>query len=189
MPILSKGKPQAGLPVWRLNRVLAILQSRIESLSKEGKRETPIVWSTAHMYSTTQLAKMVALQRGLNPELAGLVCAFHDVYTLHTGEYHDHGRKALGYIQEVVKEYNEKWGSFHGEINEAEINLIYQAIKGHSDKSVVTDLPYAELLKDVDSFDAFLFGFEPQEGSAREDRTSKMLNEFNIDKKLSELKG
>jgi uncharacterized protein len=188
MPILSKGKPEAGLPVWRLNRVLAILQTRIETLSKEGNRETPIVWSTAHMYTTTQLAKIVAIQRSLNPELAGLVCAFHDVHTLHTGKYQDHGLKALGYIQEIVREYNDKWSDQLGDISEAEVEIIYQAIRGHSDKNVVTELPYEELLKDVDSLDAFLHGFEPQEKSAREERTIRLLDEFNIDDQLSVLK-
>jgi uncharacterized protein len=189
MPILSKRKPEAGLPVWRLNRVLAILQSRIEALSKEGKRETPIVWNAAHMYSTTQLAKIVALQRGLNPEIAGLVCAFHDVHTLHTGEYEDHGPKAKEYIQEIVGEFNKRWGDQLSKISGAETEIIYQAISGHSDKSVVTELPYAELLKDVDSVDSFLYGFEPREGSAREERTSRMLKGFNIDEQLSKLKG
>jgi uncharacterized protein len=189
MPILSKGNPEAGLPVWRLNRVLAILQSRIEALSKEEKRETPIVWGAAHMYSTTQLAKVVALQRGLNPELAGLVCAFHDVYTLHTNEYEDHGARAKAYIHEIVEEHNERWGAQLGDISDAEVAIIYEAVRGHSDKSVVTEFPYAELLKDVDSLDSFLYGFEPWEGTAREQRISRMLNEFNIHRQLSELKG
>ncbi|MFW9846968.1 MAG: phosphohydrolase [Candidatus Thorarchaeota archaeon] len=189
MPILSKGEPEAGLQVWRLNRILAIMQSRIEALSSNGKRETPIVWGAAHMYSTSQLAKVVALQRGLNPELAGLVCAFHDVHTLHTAEYEDHGPKAKKYILEIVAEYNKKWSNQLGEISEAEIELIYQAIKDHSDKSIVTKLPYAELLKDVDSFDAFLHGFEPIEKSAIEERIARMLKEFNIGRQLSNLKG
>ncbi|MFX0055008.1 MAG: HD domain-containing protein [Promethearchaeota archaeon] len=189
MPILSKRKPEAGLQVWRLNRVLAILQSRIEALSSEGLRETPIVWGAAHMYSTTQLAKIVALQRRLNPELAGLVCAFHDVHTLHTNEYEDHGPKAREYILEIVEEYNKRWGTQLGEISDDEVKIIFQAIRGHSDKSRVTELPYAELLKDVDCLDAFLYGFEPREGSAREERTSSMLKDFNIDEQLSELKG
>jgi uncharacterized protein len=141
------------------------------------------------MYSTTQLAKVVALQRGLNPELAGLVCAFHDVHTLQTNEYENHGPKAKEYILEIIGEYNKKWGTHLGEVTDAEVAIIYQAISGHSDKTIVTELPYAELLKDVDCLDAFLYGFEPREGTAREERTSRMLSEFNIDKHLSDLKG
>ncbi|MHA1309079.1 MAG: hypothetical protein ACTSO7_17990, partial [Candidatus Heimdallarchaeota archaeon] len=53
-----------GLPVWRLNRVLAIIQQRIQKLS-EDNRELPITWSVMHMYSTMQLAKLVALKRDL----------------------------------------------------------------------------------------------------------------------------
>ena len=85
MPIPCRGEPEVGLPVWRLNRVLAILQSRIEALSRDRKREIPIVWGAAHMYSTTQLAKITAIRRNLNPAIAGLVCAFQEVLTLHIG--------------------------------------------------------------------------------------------------------
>ena len=72
-----------GLSVWRLNRILSIIHERAKRLT-DTNREIPLVWSEMHMYTTMQLAKLVAIQRDLNPELAGLVCAFHDIYTLLT---------------------------------------------------------------------------------------------------------
>ena len=173
------GEPQAGLPVWRLNQVLTIIQERIQKLSDEG-RWAPIVWSSMHMYSTTQIGKLVALKRGLNPEFAGLVCAFHDIYTLHTGAYDDHDEKAADYVKEIISEYNKRWGDKLSIISDDEIEKIIQAIKGHSDKMTVVDDPYAELLKDVDSLDAHLHGLEPTEELGRRERLEKVLLEFRI---------
>jgi uncharacterized protein len=173
------GEPEAGLPVWRLNQVLTIIQERIQKLSDEG-RWAPIVWSSMHMYSTTQLAKLVALSRGLDPEFAALVCAFHDIYTLHTGEYEDHDVRAAEYIPEIVAEFNQRWGSKLGEISDEEVERIIQAIKGHSNKIVIVDDPYAELLKDVDSLDAHLHGMEPRQESGRRMRVNKVLSEFHL---------
>jgi uncharacterized protein len=174
------GLPEKGIPVWRLNHILKIIQERIQELSDEG-RWAPLVWSSMHMYSTTQLGKLVALKRNLDQEFAGLVCAFHDIYTLHTGEYEDHDVKAADYIREIVSEYNKKWSDEFGEISEDEIERIISAIRGHSDKMTVSDDPYAELLKDVDSVDARLHGLEPREESGRRERSDKVADEFDIE--------
>jgi uncharacterized protein len=174
------GKPQDGLPVWRLNQVLSIIQDRIQKLSDDG-RWAPLVWSSMHMYSTTQLGKLVALKRCLDPEFAGLVCAFHDIYTLHTGEYEDHDKKAANYIREIVMEYNERWGEQLSLISNEEVERIIIAIEGHSDKITVTNDPYAELLKDVDSIDAHLHGLKPQETAlGRQKRLNMFFTEFQI---------
>ncbi len=177
---MAGGKPRAGLPVWRLNQVLTIIQERFHKLSDEGRR-APLVWSAMHMYSTTQLAKLVALKRGLNPEFAALVCAFHDIYTLHTGEYENHGQKADTYIREIVEEYNERCGNQLSTISEEEMEKIIEAVKGHSNKKAIVDDPYAELLKDVDSLDAYLHGFEAQEESGRLARRNKVAAELGIE--------
>ena len=132
------------------------------------------------MYTTVQLAKILAIKRNLNPELAGLVCVFHDVHTLHTGEYENHGEKAEPYIREIVQEYNTRCGSNIGLISDVEIDIIIQAIRVHSDKTPVSVDPYTELLKDVDSIDAYLHGMEPWEGSARLQRVTFTLKELEL---------
>jgi uncharacterized protein len=128
-----------------------------------------------------QLAKLFALKRGLNPEFAGLVCAFHDIYTLHTGEWEHHAEKAGSYVQEIVDEYNERWGEKLGVIFQEEVDGIISAIRGHSDKIEITDDPYAELLKDVDTVDAYFHGMEPSETAAgRRKRLSSFFKEFQL---------
>jgi len=171
--------PEDGLPVWRLNLVIEIITDRYREIP-DKKREIPLVWSIMHMYTTTQLAKILALKRNLNPELAGLVCIFHDVYTLHTGEYRNHGAKAEPYIKEIIAEYNEKWGSELGYITVEETTLIINSIAVHSDKLMVSNDPYTELLKDVDSLDAYLHGMEPLESNGRLDRVNSTLKELGF---------
>ena len=174
------GEPENGLPVWRLNQVLTIIQERIQNISNEG-RWAPMVWSVMHMYSTAQLGKLFAIKRGLDPEFAGLVCAFHDIYTLHTGKWEDHATNADRYVKDIAEEYNERWGNKLGMISDKEIERIINAIRGHSDKVEITNDPYAELLKDVDTVDAYFHGLEPSETAAgRRKRLNFFFKEFHL---------
>ena len=183
---MSGGEPEAGLPVWRLNQILLILHIRLESIVNDKERESgiPISWSVLHMHTTTQLAKLLAIKRGCDVELAAMIAAFHDVYSLHTGKWEDHGKKAEPYIREIVTEYNEVWGNQLGIVTEEEIKQIIKAIRGHSDKEKVVKDQYAELLKDVDSLDSYLHGFEPT--GQRLERTSKVFSELGFSKEESD---
>jgi hypothetical protein len=172
-------KPEDGLPVWRLNMVQEIITDRYLEIPNKN-RKVPMVWSIMHMYTTTQLAKILALKRNLIPELAGLICTFHDVYTLHTGEHRDHGVKAEPYIKQIIADYNERWGSELGNITDDETALIIDSIAVHSNKLTITDDPYTELLKDVDSFDAYLHGMEPLKSNGRLVRVNSTLKELGF---------
>ncbi len=166
-----------GLPVWRLNGILSIIDKRMRSLDLNG-RFVPISWSTKHMYSTSQLAKIIALKRGIDPELAGLTCAFHDIYTIHTGLTKDHGIRGEKYIREIITEYNKKWQSKLPIITEDEVEHIIKAIRDHSDKITVTNDPLAELVKDVDSLDSYLHGMTTDK--RRNLRINRLLKELDI---------
>jgi len=178
--LCQNGKPEAGLPVWRLNMIHEIIQERCQRLSDKN-RDIPLVWSIMHMYTTMQLAKIYAIKRNLNPELAGLVCVFHDIHSLHTGEHENHGERAAPYIKEIIQQYNMRWGSEIGVISEDEVETIVQAIRVHSDKTSVSDEPYTELLKDIDSLDAYLNGMEPWEKSSRLQRVKSALKELTLE--------
>ncbi len=166
--------------MWRLNRILSIIHERAKKLTVTD-REIPIVWSEMHMYTTMQLAKLVAMQRGLNPELAGLVCAFHDIYTLLTGAHKDHGLLAKQYIVEIITEYNENTRDELSPITDDEQQCIIESVKVHSDKQTVEENAYAELLKDVDSLDSYLAGFTPGRRSGRMPRINSLFTSLNID--------
>jgi uncharacterized protein len=172
-------KPEGGLPVWRLNMIHEILFERFHTLSKEN-REVPLVWSIMHMHTTTQLAKILAIKRNLDPELAGLVSVFHDVYTLLTGRYKDHGVKAEEYIREIVGVYNKECRQVTGTISEENVSVIVEAVADHSDKQNVSENPYTELLRDADSLDAYLNGMKPWEGTGREQRVRAVIKELGL---------
>lgn len=171
---------QNRFPTWRLNLVLAIILKKVESTSIE-KRELPLVWSYMHMFSTMQIAKLLALRRGLDPELASLTCAFHDIHTLLTGSTKDHGVNAAKHIREIVQEYNQNSRGELPEITKEEVDRIINAIAVHSDKKTVTNDPLAEFLKDVDSLDSYLHGMIQWKESGRIPRGNKVLKELNID--------
>jgi len=173
-------KGRNGLSVWRLNRILSIIHNRANKLT-EVEREIPIVWSEMHMYSTMQLAKLVAMQRDLNPEFAGLVCAFHDIYTLLKGRHKDHGLLAKKYIVEVIAEYNENTRDELSPITKEEQQCIIDAVKVHSNKNTVEENVYAELLKDVDSLDSYLSGNTPGYRSGRMPRINALFTSLNIE--------
>lgn len=183
---MSGAEPENGLPVWRLNQILLILQIRMESIMNDPDRKSgvPISWSVLHMHTTTQLAKLLAIKRGCDVELAAMVAAFHDVYSYHTGKWEDHWKKADPYVREIVTEYNEVWGEQLGVITEAEVKQIIKAIKGHSDKEEVVKDPYTELMKDVDCLDSYLHGFEPRNSSL--ERVSKVFSELGFSKNDSD---
>ncbi|MFX1484450.1 MAG: HD domain-containing protein [Promethearchaeota archaeon] len=179
---MSGGKPGDGLPVWRLNQILLILQIRVETITNDKNRESgiPVSWSVMHMHTTTQLAKLLAMKRGCDVEIAAMTAAFHDVYSLHTGKWEDHGKLAKPYIDEIINEYNEVWGDQLGSITEEEVKQIIGAIRDHSEKEKIVKDQYAELLKDVDCIDSYLHGFEPK--GAHLERVSKVFTELGFSK-------
>lgn len=172
-----------GLNVWRLNRLLSIFIERIQTLSEDG-REIPIIWSIMHMFGTVQLAKLLALKRGIDPELAALTSAFHDIYTLHTGLTENHATLAKKYIIEIIKEYDKRRGKLP-EITGDEVERIIRVVDVHGKKHNFSDDPLKELLKDVDSLDAFLSGLsdlnlKKGQTTGRLLRTNNTLKDFGI---------
>ncbi len=96
------------------------------------------------MHTTMQLAKLIALQRNIDPELAGLVCVFHDIYTLYTGFHKDHGLLAEKHIVEIIAEYNENTRDELSPVTAEEQMCIIAAVKVHSDKQSMEENVYAE---------------------------------------------
>ena len=172
-------KGRNGLHVWRLNRILPIIQEKILTL-EEKDRELPIVWSVAHMFTTMQLAKILALRRNIDPEIAGLAGVFHDIYTMITGKTEDHGVKAKTLILEIIEEYNNKRREALPMITTEEVNQIIYAIEVHSNKNDRSEHPLVELLRDADSLDSYIHGMTPGRKSGRIPRINGIMDELGI---------
>ena len=165
------------LSVKRLNRILAMLLADWKGLSDEG-RDFPIRWNIMHMYSTSQLAKLLAIRRGLDPELAGIAAALHDIAVVATKKHEGHAQAAERYIDDFLEAYNAKAGTKLASIMEQERDQIVRAVAEHSDKETDSGDPFVELLKDVDSLDRYLHGIKMEE--AHVERCNKMMRELGF---------
>ena len=50
-------------------------------------RDLPIEWNVMHMYTSAQLAKLLASKRSIDPEKAALVATLHDIAVVETGKH------------------------------------------------------------------------------------------------------
>lgn len=167
------------LNVKRINRIVSMLFEEIRSLSDEG-RDLPIRWNVMHMYSSSQLAKLLALRKGLNMELASIAAAIHDIAVIVTKKTEGHAEKAEKYVRDFIEKYNKSILEKNIQIiTDEEEALLINAIIKHSDKKTYSDDPFVELLKDVDSLDRYLHGIK-SEGAYLE-RCTKVFNEFGIE--------
>lgn len=147
------------LDMKRLNRILSYIFEDIKNLSDDD-RDLPMRWSVMHMYSSSQLGALVALKKGLNPELLGIIAALHDIGAIKTKRRENHARNASKYIYEIIELYNSTLRGDSPIINESEISIIHEAVINHSDKNIKSEDPYVEAMKDVDSLDRYLHGIE-----------------------------
>ncbi|ERJ11344.1 HD domain-containing protein [Haloplasma contractile] len=174
----NQGKNFIRLPMKRLNRILALLLKDMKDLNDEG-RELPIRWNIMHMYSSVQIAKLLAFKRGINTELAAIAAALHDIGVVKTKKRKDHAQAAKPFVYEYLNLYNSQFGDKLGEITEEEIELIVTAIVKHSEKEKIDEHPFIELLKDVDSVDRYLHGVITK--SDHLNRCKRVTRELNLE--------
>ena len=155
------------LSVRRLNRILTMLLSDMKDLTDEG-RDFPICWNIMHMYSSSQLAKLLAIHRGMEPELAGIAAALHDLGVVMTKKHVGHAEAAPPYVYDFLGKYNRELGTKLTKVTEEEMEAVVKAVVQHSEKELNSNDPFVELLKDVDSLDGYLHGAR-QKGHALKD--------------------
>ncbi len=134
-----------------------MLLADMKDLTDEG-RDFPIRWNIMHMYSSSQLAKLLAMHRGIEPELAGIAAALHDIGVVMTKKHEGHAEGAEKYVYEFLEKYNIESGKKLPPVTKEEMEKVVKAIVKHSDKEANSNDPFVELLKDVDSLDGYLHG-------------------------------
>jgi uncharacterized protein len=177
---MSKGRidtKERKLPVKRLNRMLTMLLFDMKDLSDEG-RDLPIRWNIMHMYSSSQLAKLLAMHREIEPELAGIAAALHDIGVVMTKKHEGHAEAAVKYIEDFIEKFNDEWGTKLSKVTQEEKEEIIKAIVQHSEKKIYSDDPFVELLKDVDSLDGYLHGIKTE--GTRLERCKNVMRELGI---------
>lgn len=167
----------AQLNVKRVNSLLVTLFEQMRYLEDEG-RDLPIKWNMMHMYSSSQLAKILALRRGIDMELASIAATLHDIAVIMTKKRDNHAERAEEYVRQAIKDFNNKNGEKLGRINDEEVELLVKAISQHSNKEEYTQDSFVELLKDIDSLDRYLHGIKSE--GAYIERCKKVFNELGI---------
>jgi len=173
----NRSEKKGTFSVRRVNRILAMLLSEMKDMTDEG-RDFPIRWNIMHMYSSSQLAKLLAIHRGLDPELAGIAAALHDIGVVMTKKHEGHAEAAAPYVNDFIERYNQESGAKLSKVTPEEKEAIVRAIVQHSEKELNSNDPFVELLRDVDSIDAYLHGVEIEGG--RLERCKKVKKELGI---------
>lgn len=165
----------------RLNEVIVMMFNEVRDLTDEG-RDYPILWNVMHMFSSSQLAKILALRRGLDVELASIAALLHDIAVIVTKKSAGHAEKAEKYVRDILSKYNEKIVDYSYKISGSEEDILVTAIMKHSDKETDSGDPFIELLKDIDSIDRYLHGVKTE--GAYLERCTKVLKELGIEDHL-----
>lgn len=142
----------------RLLQLQSRLLREIEKYEKlVSERDKMIDWERVHMASCARLGYLMAIGRGVDPELASCACAVHDYGRILTGKQEGHAE--AGYLP--GKEFLYQTELF----KEEEIEIIAMAIKNHSRKSEIGS-PLEEIVKDADVVDFYQYGY----GFSREEQ-------------------
>ena len=126
-------------------KLLEVIRTRPEM----AERDETLEWEQVHMASASRTAYLLALERGVDPELAACAAAVHDFGRILTGKQANHAE--AGYLP--VRDFLRDTGLF----SETEIDTISLAVKNHSSKMVV-GTPIEEIVKDADVIDCYQYG-------------------------------
>ena len=119
---------------------LEILRNKVDELISLGRKDKQRYYYV-HLYAVSHFGAVLAVKRGLDPELASICGMLHDIYQVTTGIMDDHANKGSIVAKKILESINL--------FTNGEIEIITTAISRHSDKHK-KQLPYDELLKDAD---------------------------------------
>lgn len=126
----------------RILKVRDYVNHIIDHIPSEEERRI----ATIHTYGVAQFCSMIALKRGLNPELAYISGLLHDIYTYFTGSSLCHSISGADMARTAIRAMNI--------FTQEEKEIILSAIFYHSDKEHIHD-EYDEVLKDADVLQHF----------------------------------
>lgn len=130
----------------RLELVREKIDSIIQKMAKEEERK----YAYIHVYGVAQAAALLAISRKQDVELCCIAAMLHDaaIYALNC-PHKEHAKKSAEYSKKLLKTMNL--------FTEEEIENITHMIASHSDKMIRHDGGMAELLKDADVLQHYLY--------------------------------
>ena len=153
-----------------MNRVESVRQVIDEILRRQPDVEERRC-GFVHLYGVAQACAMLALWRGLDPELCTIAGMLHDIWSYKSGDPTDHAKLGSVEAQRIMSEL--------GCFSEAETATVGAAIAHHSDKDEVHS-DFDELLKDADVLQHHLYNtsFEPLQHM--KPRLAAILDELGV---------
>lgn len=153
--------------------------TRIETVHSRMRRllaEAPVneelkLLFAAHMHAVSNMASMIALKRGFDPELAAIAGAMHDIASFKTGNFELHGERGAVMARELLWEL--------AVTSKDETDQICQAIYNHNYKERV-DSPFDEILKDADVWQHCFYDSAMPPAPKEALRFQNLLKEFEI---------
>jgi uncharacterized protein len=128
-----------------------------------------------HLYGVAQTCALLALKRGLDPELCTVAGMLHDIWSYKTGDPTNHATLGCVEAQKILSEL--------GHFTQEEIAVISEAISYHSDKGEV-DGTIDELLKDADVLQHFLYNTSLPPHEWVKGRLPQILGELGLSETL-----
>ena len=152
-----------------MNRFLKLQYSLLDVIAAQEdspERDEALAWETVHMASCGRTAWLLALERGVDPELPACAAVVHDYGRIITGVQKDHANAGFLPVQDFLKST--------GLFTPSEIAKIAAAVKNHSSKKI-TGSDIDEIVKDADVIDCYQLGL-PFDRPEKELRYNKWLS-------------
>ena len=151
----------------RIEQVRQVVDETLRQQLSEEERRCGFV----HLYGVAQACALLALHRGLDPELGTIAGMLHDLWSYKTLDTTAHGPRSAVLARGILEEL--------GCFGPNEIEVICHAIEHHSDKEGIHG-PFDELLKDADVLQHYLYNtlfpvIEKEKG-----RLSVVLDELGV---------
>lgn len=129
-----------------------------------------------HLYGVAQACSMIAVKRGLNPEIAAISGMLHDIYSYRTGIRKFHSHSSAEEARPLLRDMNI--------FSPDEQKIILSAIFHHGDKIHIHD-DYDEILKDADSLQKYFYNTSFPIDADEAPRLKNILEEFGIQAELN----
>jgi len=97
-----------------------------------------------HCYGVAKICALLAMRRGVDPEIAYAAGLLHDIYQITARTTDDHAVKGAPVAEKLLREL--------GTYSDSEITQIVNAVARHSSKDEVQE-PLDEIVKDADLLD------------------------------------
>lgn len=121
------------------------LRQQIDQIIRQNPDQEESRCGFVHLYGVSGICTILALKRGLNPELCSAAGMLHDIWNYQVADCPEHGQLGAIEAEKILKGL----GSF----SQAEIEMICESIARHGDKQAI-DGEMAELLEGCGCFPA-----------------------------------